>query len=415
MIHISSLSTFLLKSIQSRSEETLPDNVDRYITNSPNFEWSDIFSDGFRTFLPLYFETNAFAKTLEMPLKVSERFKFCCMHNVAKNQKNIHAIKDLACVFEKSGIKLVFLKGAAYLGTIYSHDTGVRLMADVDVLVKKSELEEAKKILEKEGFTQDYKRVSQEMGRELTENYFLQYHFHYVFYRDDVKLELHWDISPWPCQTVLDKIFDSLVTIRLDTTEIYTVSPEASLFIECINFLSGYGYLTSIDFVSSKYIDRYAYNLLFFLYEFKKLSGYYRNTINWDTFFFFCYEHEKFAETLTLLFYAYRFIHCETPEAVLRKKKERKVFGFYVFLLRYVEKNDFIKAFMLRNIVLYSGDFKLFRKNPTAFMLQLFRLIGYYLSFDNPARAFILKGAWRLTKPLRIVLNFLSCSSAGRK
>ncbi|MDD5584819.1 MAG: nucleotidyltransferase family protein, partial [Candidatus Omnitrophica bacterium] len=165
-----------------------------------------------------------------MPPEVNERFKFCCMHNIAKNQKNIHAIKDLACAFDKSGVKLVFLKGAAYLGTIYTHDAGVRLMADVDVLVKKSELEEAKKILEKEGFVQDYKRLSKEMNEELTESYFSQHHFHYVFYRDDVKLELHWDIVPSSCQTVLKKMFDSLAAVRLDTTEIYTLSPEASLF-----------------------------------------------------------------------------------------------------------------------------------------------------------------------------------------
>jgi hypothetical protein len=264
------LRTFFLKSIQSVRQEGPADFFQRHIKIFRNFDWPEIAGQWLRIFLPLYTENSFFRGSLESLPGVREQVKLQYVRNAAKNQEYIQAIRKLAQLFRASGREIVFLKGSACLATIYANDPGIRFMADIDVLIRKADLKTAINILEKEGFRQDYERFDKEMGVKHKEDFFAQQHFHFIFYKGDLKLELHWNISFSPPEAVLEKIFDTLVTVRMGDTEIHIPGPEAELYMVCDNFQRDYGHIDLSDCFSKKRIGRRTCATLFFLFEFKK-------------------------------------------------------------------------------------------------------------------------------------------------
>lgn len=399
------LRAFFLKSIQSVRQEGPAGFFQRHITSFRNIDWQEIAGQWMRIFLPLYAENSFFHASLESLPGVKEQVKLQYVRNAAKNQEYILAIRKLAQLFQASGREIVFLKGSAYLATIYADDPGIRFMADIDVLIRKADLPTAINILEQEGFRQDYERFDQEMGVKHKEAFFARQHFHFIFYKGNLKLELHWNISFSPPEAVLEKIFDTLVTVRMGDTMIRIPSPEAALYMACDNFQRDYGYIDLSDCFSEKRISRRTCATLFFLFEFKKILAYYQDSISWDNFFFICKECGTLFSIESLLSYSCSFTLQKLPAAVLKNGNPGIPLRIYKGLLRYTHKNNFIRAFMLRNIFLCLSNGELFGKSPKNYLTALVRAITYYLSFENRIVLIVFQAGWRPIRFLKWALG----------
>lgn len=402
---------FLLKSIQEKAPEN--PSLNSYSLTKLNINFQDILHYGFPDLFLFYFENDSLCRNINLASDVKDYFTAHYLKNSARNIKIIQTVKKLAGIFKAAGIKLVFLKGSAYLSTIYKSEPGVRLMGDIDVLVEEADLERAKEILKKENFIRDYERFSKQSGIEVPEEAFYN-GFHYVFFKEDIQLELHWRVSRSCPRAAIERIFDSLENTSIEEESIYIPSPAASLFITCNNFLRTYLNIIFADCISKSRTNFRIYDILFFLYEFKKLFVYYKDNISWDDFFFLCDECKDRREVITLLLYACKFTQCKLPKEALIHKDKSKIIKAYLFFLG-LYRNDFMRAFILRNVILAASERSLFRKNPKAFLFKVFYLTACYMSFDNKFMLIICKSMLQAVESVKSLWNFLRFSTFASK
>ena len=69
--------------------------------------------------------------------------------NEKRNKVLVDELTQIECELNRNNIDFVFLKGAYLLRTIYSKNIGVRMMHDIDILVRKNEIQTVKKIFSK--------------------------------------------------------------------------------------------------------------------------------------------------------------------------------------------------------------------------------------------------------------------------
>ena len=129
--------------------------------------------------------------------------------------------------FEKMTVQFIPIKRIALIEDLYS-DCPVRVSSDIDVLVRKEDLEEAGRILQESGYEKDLEG--------LKESYWKNRQYHLVFIKrsgslGSITVELHWDIDyprkdarPW-------KVFDRLRDASMYGKKVKLLSPEDSLLV----------------------------------------------------------------------------------------------------------------------------------------------------------------------------------------
>jgi len=106
----------------------------------------------------------------------------------ARFLKKEHELLDIVVKLEERRIEPIVMKGIPLAYLLY-RDCGVRVLKDIDILIRPSELESAAQILREQGY-------STYTGPHSLEEY-RRHHFHYVFGRGenvDSVIELHWDL-----------------------------------------------------------------------------------------------------------------------------------------------------------------------------------------------------------------------------
>jgi hypothetical protein len=102
--------------------------------------------------------------------------------------KKEHELLEIVHEMEKENIHPIIVKGIPLAYLLYD-DFGARASKDIDVLIPPADLERAKKVLVREGY-------SLRSGTRTPED-FRSYHFHYIYCRGehiDSVVELHWDL-----------------------------------------------------------------------------------------------------------------------------------------------------------------------------------------------------------------------------
>lgn len=134
----------------------------------------------------------------------------------------------LHAIFKEKGIPFIPLKGMAFMNDLYS-EYPVRMVRDVDVLIRKQDMKQVEKTLNSHGFTK-------ETGG-LKEDYWLKKQYHYIFIKDmtsrsPVILETHWDIDyPGKRNSFIPGIFDRLRSFQIHDETVELLSPEDTLFV----------------------------------------------------------------------------------------------------------------------------------------------------------------------------------------
>ena len=116
-------------------------------------------------------------------------------------------INDL---FQKKNIKYISFKGPLLSLELYD-DIGFRNFRDLDILVEKENIEEAKKIIENLNFKCIYPRIPlSDQQRKV--NYSISHHYHFTHNEKLIEIELHWNMTnpkSFFCITTKDIISNS--------------------------------------------------------------------------------------------------------------------------------------------------------------------------------------------------------------
>jgi len=108
--------------------------------------------------------------------------------NLARNLVLFSELRKFLREFEEAGIPVLILKGG-FISHVLYEDQALRLMSDIDLLIKREDMERIDEIAERLG----YAFLKTKKSKELYE----KYHFHYIYVKtDNLKLvfEFHWNL-----------------------------------------------------------------------------------------------------------------------------------------------------------------------------------------------------------------------------
>lgn len=135
---------------------------------------------------------------------------------------------ELVDIFQNKGVDLLPLKGAAFLvGRLYGANTGLRLMEDIDILVKKEHLALAQESAQTLGF--------QKETCGFKENYWREKSYHFIFTKNRKGkffsyLEIHWLLDYPGKVPLLPLLWERVRKLRVENREVSLMSVEDTLF-----------------------------------------------------------------------------------------------------------------------------------------------------------------------------------------
>lgn len=149
---------------------------------------------------------------------------------LASNLRALHALDQLRDALTCAGVPVLYLKGAAFLDTLYP-DLGTRRMCDVDFLIPPAHRERARDILVSLG----YRFQPAPAARRHSWRHHYNWQFH-LSAADDMLFEAHVELcQPGRYPIDHDGLFARAVTYRVGEREIPTLCPEDSLLYAAIH------------------------------------------------------------------------------------------------------------------------------------------------------------------------------------
>ncbi|MCX5751424.1 MAG: nucleotidyltransferase family protein [Candidatus Saganbacteria bacterium] len=124
----------------------------------------------------------------QVPVDVFERLKSGYVNNLVRSLMIFEEHKKIQTLFELEEIPVLPLKGPVFAELVYG-DMGLRPTSDIDVLVKDKDVEKARQILIKNGYT------DQGGIPEYNLEYARKYRIHMLF-NGKFLVELHWHVCP---------------------------------------------------------------------------------------------------------------------------------------------------------------------------------------------------------------------------
>jgi len=132
-------------------------------------------------------------------------------------------------LFEVQEILAAPFKGPVLAAVLYGN-VARRESTDLDILVRRPDVERAKKLLRSRGYRPE---LSVEAGHE---GALLASGYHYALRRDDgLAVELHWDLAPreFPYPLDAEEVWTRLRPVRLGRRTVYTLGSEDLLLLLC--------------------------------------------------------------------------------------------------------------------------------------------------------------------------------------
>jgi len=277
-VKLSSLSNEDLLLLVCGPTDTDNDKIKEILHNDLNWEYITKCAQrhGISSFL--YLHLRAIEEGNLIPHTVMKNLRVQYYETLARNMRHFDELSRVLHSFKKARIDVIVLKGAALVETVYK-DFSLRGFKDIDILVRKNDLNKAKKILVTEGY------VSDTIGSPEAYSEKFGYNLHYF---KEIVLELHWAISRKIVNEryiliEIDELWKNAIPARIANEDIMILSPEDMLLHLSIH-LAGHRY------------DR-----LIWFYDIFEIIGYY--DIKWDKLL----ENAKIYRAKTYLYYALSF------------------------------------------------------------------------------------------------------------
>jgi hypothetical protein len=202
-------------------------------TAAGDVDWEYLFQLARRhSIVPLvYVQLGRHASDL-VPPEILAKLKQHYIENSARNTILTAELCRLINLFRDASIESIAYKGPL-LGLVAYGDIALRRFVDLDVIVKKSDVLKAREILLNEGYAPS-KSLSLDQQELL-----LRTQHNMQFSRDNHRLivELHWEVAPHLFASTVngERLWQDLVTLDLNGTQVKTFSAEDLLFSLCVH------------------------------------------------------------------------------------------------------------------------------------------------------------------------------------
>ena len=202
-------------------------------TSAGEIDWEFLFLLARRhSVVPLVYSQLERSAPDLVPSPILARFKQHYVENLARNTVLTAELCRLITKFADSGIDAIPYKGPVLAQFAYGN-LALRRFVDLDVIVRKSDVLQAREVLLNEGYTSTKSLTLSQQELLLRTQHNLQ------FSRDNHRLivELHWDVAPhlFASSVNTDRLWQELVTIDLNGTTVKTFSASDLLFSLCVH------------------------------------------------------------------------------------------------------------------------------------------------------------------------------------
>ena len=207
----------------------------------------------------VYFKLQSKVGDSDLPAKAMNELKLHAMNTALINMMYFRELRKVLLVLRQQDINPIILKGAYLAHSIYS-DLSQRSMIDLDILLKKSQIEVAEQILLDMGYELDGDR------EDWKNNHF---HYRYLHLVEGTNIELHWDLLEPNSNIQLD--IDGIMQRSQSTTiagiETLVFSPEDLLLHLCTH---------------ATVLHLFSYHVIRTLCDITYILRYYGSQIDWD-------------------------------------------------------------------------------------------------------------------------------------
>ncbi len=186
----------------------------------------------------LYYSLQQWGLAELMPPKIEKDLRKTYLTNAARNTTIFYHLSKLLKHFQENHIPIIVLKGAALAATIYPLPS-LRIMYDVDVLLKRADVATVDSLLLNLGYTpQPCDKWQEERAHHI-----------YISSNRLFCLEVHWLLASLNSPTTVDitKVWQRAKPLQLENVEVLALSPEDLIQHLCIHTLSRHNFYSSFQ------------------------------------------------------------------------------------------------------------------------------------------------------------------------
>jgi len=236
-MNLNRMGSFLLQCIRADSANELKHSVGTFLQDGGQAYWPLLLEPSFRVSLPIYLKARSFSVDLQLPRKLEKKLRFKALSNRERNRRFKDAVAELAGAFNRAGLNLIVLKGGSYLFTCYTDVPEARAMSDLDILVQRSDLVDAERVLRSIGYRDCYEDFLRRVAPVARRRFLERHHFHFAYAKDSILVELHWDLGVTCHASLVERCFASSCLIEAGPTALRILDPAATVFLVCYDFV----------------------------------------------------------------------------------------------------------------------------------------------------------------------------------
>ena len=230
-LNLSSEEKLLLYCSRLSISDDLKYKIDEIFSNE--LDWNFILECSARQGIsPLfYWNLKNINHSKDVPPEAMKNLEKRYYNNLARNMLLYDELGKVLKAFKRVGIETIVLKGAFLAEEIYKN-IGLRTMSDIDLLIKKEDLQRAKRELEKLMYSATIIFPTQ-LHEQLGWNDELPF----IQQNKKIVIEIHRDIQPvhTPYEVDIDKFWNKAKSVKVAGVEVLTFAPEDTLQHLCLH------------------------------------------------------------------------------------------------------------------------------------------------------------------------------------
>lgn len=288
----------LLVLISKRRVLTATDQVKAIKLCSKIKDWDYFIEKAIETNLAPLAKRGFLQINFELPENVSKFLKQYQQKIILHNVQLYQAMEDVGKVLNQHEIDFLPLKGMM-LGEVVYNDISLRQISDIDLLVRKTDVETCKKLLVESGW--DCKQLLWKSEEETG-----LHHAHpYKFSKGVAVIELH------------QHIHDQSVRYKIDIEEYWERSKRSFFLKDYASFLSPEDLLQHLCVHAYKHLRSTEIKISSFV-DFSEVINFYGNEIDWDKLLSTSIQYDCLSEVQAILTISKKYWDANVPDSILR-------------------------------------------------------------------------------------------------
>lgn len=312
-------------------------------------EWEEICK------APIKEKTKALLQTLLYQGRIKRDFSNSWIDQLAetknfiyyKNNKIKEEVANISQELSKNNIQFVFIKGASLLFSVYEKDSYSRKMCDIDLVVNKSSLKSAESCLKRLG----YKVYEPAPRKYYNKKYLSENHFHFNYKKDEINLELHWNIDINVPDSFVEKLLESSNFVMFNNVKVCVSCPEMQLLSLAINY-----HRDNIKHSSKNWhktpegVRENIIKTILFCYEAKRIIQHFKETLNPLKFIEFLNVLPNSDSIFLSLIYLNKFFPTKFLNKVIKTGNLNQAHIDFLNLLKSIEDKDLLGHLLILQI-----------------------------------------------------------------